>query len=214
MKTLFIEARSNLDIKKLMKKVKFKGKLGLVSTVQHVHKLKEARKLLPKSVIGGQVLGCNVEKAKAIAEKIDGFLFIGSGMFHPTRIAMETGKKVLAANPFSGKVSKVSRKKTAEIKRKLKGAYLSFLHAEKLGILVSTKKGQNRLVDAKKLKAKLQKKEKSAYIFLFDTLVFSELENFPDIDCWINTACPRIAVDDHSRFQRPVINIDDLDALP
>ena len=27
---------------------------------------------------------------------------------------------------------------------------------------------------------------------MFNTLNIEELENFPDIDCWINTACPRI----------------------
>jgi len=210
MKTLFLHAESNLDIKELVKNIDFKGKLGLVTTIQHFKKLKEIQKLIPKSVIGGQVIGCNVKKAKAIKSKVDAFLFIGSGNFHPLQIALETEKKVIMLDPYTGQISEISEEEIEERKRRLKGAYITYLHAEKIGILVSTKEGQNRMKEALKLKNSWSKKKKQAFIFLFDTLDFIQLDNFTDIDCWVNTACLRMAIEDYSKFSKPVINIEDL----
>jgi len=45
------------------------------------------------------------------------------------------------------------------------------------------------LLNALKLK---EKKDKKYYIFFFDNLNEMDLENFPQIDFWVNTACPRI----------------------
>lgn len=209
MKTLFIHAKSSLPAD-VVKRVKFKGKLGLVTTIQHVHKLKGVKKLIPNSVIGGQVIGCNISNAKKIAPKVKAFLFIGSGNFHPLKIAMETGKEVFTADPYTNNVGKISREDIEERKRRQKGAYLTYLHAEKVGILVSTKKGQNKLKEAQRLKNKLKKEEKAAFIFIFDTLDFNQLESFTEIDCWVNTACPRMAIEDSEKFLKPVINIEEI----
>ena len=211
MKSLFIHAESGIDLTELVKKVDYKGKLGLVTTIQHFSKLKEIKRLIPNSVIGGQVIGCDMRRVKAIEKKVDAYLYIGSGNFHPLQIAMETGKKVIMADPYTGQISEIRNEEIEERKRRIKGAYLTFLHAEKIGILVSAKKGQNRLKDAQKLKNRLAKQKKASYIFIFDTLDFIQLNNFPDIDCWVNTSCPRMAVEDADKFTRPVINIEDLE---
>ena len=50
-----------------------------------------------------------------------------------------------------------------------------------------------------------KKKDKNYFIFAFDTLNISDLENFPFIDCWVNTACPRIADE-----RKNMINISDI----
>ena len=38
-------------------------------------------------------------------------------------------------------------------------------------------------------------KDKNCYIFLADTVNPAEFENFPFIESWVNTACPRFADD-------------------
>ena len=80
-------------MKKLLPK-----KVGLVTTVQHKHELKKIKELIEKTgkktVIGGQILGCDVNAAKKIKSKVDAFLYIGSGEFHPLGVALETNKKV------------------------------------------------------------------------------------------------------------------------
>ncbi|RME55100.1 hypothetical protein D6777_01580 [Candidatus Woesearchaeota archaeon] len=211
MKVIYIKSRSNIDLKKVLKGLKFKGKLGLVTTIQHTHKLKEAQELIPNSVIAGQILGCNASLAKKIENKVDAFLYIGSGNFHPIEIALETSKPVYWANPFTNKVTKISNELIEKRKKRIKGAYLKYLTSNKVGVLVSTKSGQNHLNDAVNFKKSVH--DKKVYIFLFNTLNINGLEDFPDIDCWVNTACPRIAIEDYEKFNKPVINLSDLKKL-
>ena len=47
-------------------------------------------------------------------------------------------------------------------------------------------------------------KDKSFYFFLADTLDYNELNNFPFIDAWLNTMCPRVEED------IKVLNLEDL----
>lgn len=201
MKTLFIEAKSNVNFIEEIKKIRVNGKVGLVTTIQHLHKLKDVQKVIPNSIIGGQILGCDVSEAIKIKDKVDFFLYIGSGEFHPLEVALKTGKEVVSFNPFTKKTSKITKKDIEVMKKKIKGKYLKFLAAEKLGILVSTKPGQYNLKKALELQKKLEKK--LSYIFIFNTLNERELENYSDIDIFINTACPRIDF-------KKVINLEDI----
>ncbi len=122
---IFIEARSNIDVvpavKNAMPHLKAE-KIGLITTVQHVHKLDDACKVLRENgkecVIGkgdtriaypGQVLGCNFRAAQI---DCDEFLYIGSGMFHPLGVAIATGKKVIAADPYLNQAVEVVPEKS------------------------------------------------------------------------------------------------------
>ncbi|MFH0752016.1 MAG: diphthamide synthesis protein [archaeon] len=210
MKTIFVHARSKLDVLPVIKKIKAKKKFGLLTTVQHLHTLDDVKKVFPDSVVGGQVLGCDVSAAKKINSKVDAFLFIGSGEFHPLQIVRETGKDVYCADPYTLTVRIISKSDLENQEKKTRGAFLKFMNADKIGILVSLKSGQNNLKVAEDFK---KETKKETFIFLFDTLDFSELENFPDIECWVNTACPRIGYDDSRRISKPVINLDDLKKL-
>ena len=78
------------------------------------------------------------------------------------------------------------------LKKKRKASYLNYLNADKIGVLVSLKPGQQKLSIAISLLNKL--KNKKSYIFLCNNINTSEFENF-GIDAWINTACPRMDFD-------------------
>ena len=74
--------------------------------------------------------------------------------------------------------------------------------------MVSTKPGQQYLEDAKRLKEKLDKEGKKAFIFINTSIDLSYLEDFPFIEAWVNTACPRIGLDDATTTtQKPLINM-------
>lgn len=203
METVFIHAKSEIDITKVLKKVNVKGKVGLVTTIQHLHMLKEAKKIIPNSVICKQILGCDVSAADKIKDEVDSFVYIGTGKFHPVAIALETGKDVTIANPVNNTVYKVSKKEIEDYKKKVKGRYLKFLNAEKLGILVSTKPGQYQLKKAIELQRTL---DKPSYLFIANHFNENELENYKDIDIFINTACPRIDF-------KNVINMEEIEEM-
>jgi diphthamide biosynthesis enzyme Dph1/Dph2-like protein len=184
MKTLFIPAKAEFDLNELKNFDEMPKGLGLVTTIQFLDELPKIKKFLEqkgkKAEIGGQIIGCNVKNAEKIKDKIDAFLYIGTGHFHPGAL-LDLGKDVYLAN---GK--KVELKKS-------KGLLAKFHASNNIGVIVSTKPGQQRLKWADELKEKY--KNKNFYIFVCDSLDFTQLENFPFIECWVNTACPRIADD-------------------
>lgn len=197
MKTLFLEAKSKADVKKAVERAikLLPNQVGIVTTAQHKHKLNEVKDILEKNnikaEIGGQVLGCNAANARKIKDKVDAFLYIGSGRFHPIQVQLETGKRVIMANPLTDEARELEKEDVEKIKKLEQGAFAKFLSSETVGILVSLKPGQNKLDGAIALQKNL--KSKKSYIFIADTLDLNQLENFPFIQCWINAACPRIA---------------------
>src|SRR3989338_3890807 len=207
MKTYFIATKSNLDVGLIVKKAP-KGKIyGLVTTAQHIHALPEIQKRLDKSVIGGQLLGFNASMAVAIQNKVDAFLFIGTGDFHPIEVALETGKDVYMADPMTNDVKLLPKKEVEKRQKRIKGAYLKYLNSNFIGIVVSKKPGQNLLKESKRLKEYFEKKDKKCFIFLCDTFDFNNLNDFTEIDCWVNTACSRIAIEDYEKLDKPMISI-------
>lgn len=210
MKTVFLSAESDVDIIPVLSKALkvLPEKVGLVTTTQHLNKLDDARKFLEKNgkkaTVGGQVLGCNVTNAEKIADKVDCILFIGSGKFHPIEIGKV--KKIIVANPFTNEVSEIGESELKKIEIKRKVAVTKFLSADRIGVIMSTKKGQHVAVDRKKLEKKYPNKQ--FLYFLCDTLNMNDLENFPFIECWVNTMCPRIAYEDYS--QKAVVNLEDV----
>ena len=205
MKLMHVHAKSNADVrlpvKELAKLSKAYNKWGIATTIQHLHKINDVVKQL-KAKLAGQVLGCNAFAAEKIANKVDAFLFVGSGHFHPIQIALRTKKPVWLWNPVTKKLGRLEKAVVEKFLQRKKAALVKFFHADTIGIIVSTKLGQKNLARALELKKQTNKK---CYLFACDTLDMSEFENFPFIDFWVNTACPRIpdsAVN--------MINIDDL----
>ena len=203
MKVLFVDARASFDITELKNKIlsKFKkGKFGLVANIQFLPQLEEIKQILPNSIVAGQVVGCNVLNTIKIKDKVNAFIYIGSAYFYPIEIAAKTKLPVYIANPLTNEISLVSKKEVEEYEKKKKGKILKFLSIKKIGILVSTKPGQENMKLALMIKEKLNKE---SVIGISNTLNPESLENFSDVEYWINTACSRI---EHPK----IINFEDI----
>jgi 2-(3-amino-3-carboxypropyl)histidine synthase len=196
--------------------VQFKN-IGTFTTVQFLPQVKqlesELRKKGKKVFSGGQILGCNPSGPINIANNVDAFVYLGSGKFHPIAVALQSSKPIFVANPLTNEVSRLSDEDRLLFLRVREQRMKEAISAKTFGILVSTKPGQNNLKLAKQVKSKLENKGKAAHIFVFETLNPESLLDFPQIEAWVNTACPRIAIDDFERFDRPIINADELLAL-
>lgn len=212
---MFIEAKSKLKIQLNEKQVKqLPTKLGIVTTVQHVDNLDKIIKQLKQPVLGKgkqvhepQILGCDVSAALNIKNKVSAFLYIGTGRFHPIEIALKTNKPVYIFNPVNNTLNKLKTEDIERTKKRKKGSLIKFLSSDRIGVLISTKPGQNKLKQAQKLKEKY--KDKEFFFLLFNTLNFNELENYPFIECYVNTACPRL-YDDYDKFPKSVIDLEDI----
>jgi len=223
-KTLYIEAKARSDVKGAVKKalplLKDWKKIGLVTTVQHVHALNEARKELLKAgktvAIGdaghvkyaGQVTGCDLSNAKAIAEEVDAFLFVGGGRFHPIGVALATAKPTVLADPYEKTAATIENEVNAILKQRWAQICLA-RKAEKFGVLVGLKSGQRKLEIAIKVKQKLEADRRHAVLLALREITPEALLQFPDIEAFVNTACPRVSLDDAQRFTRPVITFNE-----
>ena len=183
-------------------------KVGIITTVQHLKKIDMLKEQLPDAVIGGQLLGCNISNAQKISDAVDAFLFVGSGTFHALEVKRITGKDVYCYDPFTQTMELLSHQAYQKDLKRKRASYTRFLSADTIGILISTKPGQNNSKDALYLYDHLvSESDKRCYLFIGDMLTPAEAENYPFIDCFVNTACPRIVED---QFLRPIINYSDL----
>jgi len=220
--TIFLNASFDVNIDNLIKKVIpfFKGKkIGLISTAQHVNDLnKISNKLVGKQfdtfiakgdsriAFKGQILGCNFSSAKRIADKIDEFLFIGSGTFHPLGLILSTKKPVIAYDPYTNKVKKKELEDLKDMVLKQRyGAIARSKDAKNFGILIGLKSGQQRIKLTEDLKNLIESKNKKAYMIVVDYFSPIFLEGFSYIDCFVSTSCPRIAIDDYLQYKIPII---------
>jgi len=175
MKKIFIPVEDEREIK-IPDELRNR-KIGILWTKQHE---KQARKL--KGLKGGAVLGCNASNALKIKDKVECYFLVSDGRFHALEIARKTRKEVYVSDG-----GKIRREEIDDYEKKLKGRQMKFLDSEKKGVLISLKPGQKNFKLAEKLREKYD-----AYVFANDELDIDSLENFSDIDIFINTACPRI----------------------
>jgi 2-(3-amino-3-carboxypropyl)histidine synthase len=106
-------------------------------------------------------------------------------------------------------VEEISKLKEKFLKQRF--ATIAFAKdAKTFGILVSVKPGQLKLELTKRIKKKLEEKGKKAYILVFNEIKSEKLEGL-DLDCYINTACPRIAIENRIEFKKPILNYDEIE---
>lgn len=191
MKKLFIPAKLKTEFnEKKFQEIskKLPKNIALVYSIQFENLAKKIKKQLSgKHNISkfSQILGCS---SINFSKQTNAILLISSGKFHALSLALTTKKQVFLLE--NNTLTKISKKEIEILEKKKKGAYLNFLNSKKIGILVSTKSGQQRLIRALSLRIQNQ----DLYYFISNNIDVSEFENFK-IDSWINTACPRIEFD-------------------
>jgi diphthamide biosynthesis enzyme Dph1/Dph2-like protein len=190
MKTLFIPSKRKVNVhkerileisKRLPKNIIIAYSIQFQDLALQIKKILCKRHNITKIT---QVLGCS---RLIIPQKTQAILLIGSGRFHATSLALETNMPIYILE--SNNLSIISKEEILKLKKKQKADYLNFLHSEQIGILISTKPGQENLKRAMSLKKSV--KNKQSYLFLSNNIDTSEFENF-GINSWVNTACPRM----------------------
>lgn len=224
---MYVEASSNADIiapvEDALSRIDSEDNIktiGVITTAQHIHKLDEMIKIVEdagyttKTTPGittqpGQVLGCNFTSIKNL--DVDMIIYVGSGDFHALGVKLFTKKPVLLADPFKGTArdieefyDKILRVRFARI--------IKAESAKSFGIIVSSKKGQLRYNLALNLKKLIEEHEFKAQILNMDYISPDRLLPF-NLDAYVMTACPRIAIDDSAMYKKPVITPQELEIV-
>ncbi len=189
-------------------------KLGLVGSIQHLHLLEEYKNRLIKLGFDvviptggdrlsfpGQVLGCNYSGDNS---EIGHYLFLGSGDFHPIGLVLHTGKPLAMLDPYTSEAKEMSVESIERILRQRFGLIISVSESKKFGILIGEKPGQMRRSLAIKVKKMLEKHNRKGYLLALEH-IGPDLIDFYPVDAFVNTACPRIAIDDSVRYAKPLI---------
>ena len=219
---IYVEAKAKLGAKKALKKalplVASWKRIGLVTTVQHVDMLGEAKDTLLKSgkvvsvgdaghlKYAGQVVGCDYSNAMVVTKDVDAFVFVGGGRFHAVGVELATSKPTVVADPYEQRAYLVD----AEAQRIRKQRWASIqqaIQSERFGVLIGVRTGQQRVEVALRIRASLTKAGKQTTLLAIRELTPDSLLEFPSIDAYVNTACPRISLDDAAKFQKPVLTI-------
>ncbi len=217
--TYFVELRTPAgDPALLARTVETAGvprRVGLVASVQHLDLLGPLGDALRERgfephvgrgdrrlAYAGQALGCNYTGAEEVAGAVEGFLFVGTGRFHPVGLAFAVGKPVWSIDPLRGELEGPLDRGGLVRTRQLLVA--SVRDARRWGILVSTFPGQNRSPTALALQARARAHGREAEILLAQRLDPADLLG-RDIEAFVCTACPRIALDDSSNYPKPVL---------
>jgi 2-(3-amino-3-carboxypropyl)histidine synthase len=217
--TYFVEMRDPKgDVEALARIVHDAGlpvRLGLVASVQHLDLIPAFTEALARQghvlkigrgdrrlAYAGQALGCNYTTAEAIAAEVDAFLFLGTGWFHPLGLALAVTQPVWALDPLQGTLEPPIDRGALIRRRQLKVA--SCFQARRFGILVSSFAGQDRNPMALALQRRARERGREAELFVFDRLDARDLVG-RDVDAYVNTACPRIALDDSDLYDKPML---------
>ncbi len=207
---------------KSLEKLKPFNTIGLMTTIQHIHQLETVKRFYEengkKVLIGkpygfakknGQILGCDIGSAARIDGEVDALVYFGGGLFHPLGALLNTKKPFLLVEPFNNTIEFLDRYRDIYNKRS-RGRILSALEVKKVGILVSTKNGQHNMSMAKVLKDKLEKEGILTGILVANTFDFESINNMMEFDAFVNTACPRIAIDDTDRTRKPLLSANEI----
>ncbi len=207
-----------------LQKEKYKT-VALYASVQFCNNLSTVRKQLEaagitavtskadRTHVPGQLLGCDsYHQSLHLHQDVDCFLYLGDGKFHPLALVyaqkdLPAFKEVVCDDPLRRQMQILSLRDLQGILLKYRGALMKFLASKTIGIIITIKPGQEQLRPSFALEKKYP--DKKFYYFIDNTISFDQLENFNFIDVWVNTACPRIGVDDQEKFRRGVINLTD-----
>ncbi len=204
---------SKIDEKKLaneLKKISEK-RIGLATTVQYEGCMEQISAIIASSgktvLKAGAILGCWTGGAEKIRQQAEAYLFFGSGEFHPSAL-FKLNRKIYFLDLEKNEIRGMENERVLHEKRRA-ARISAAADAETFAILVSVKEGQFGLAPAEKLKKRLEGKHKKAFIVIMDEIKDEKLLGIP-ADCFINTACPRIAED---KFSRTIINAGELEEM-
>ena len=191
-------------------------RVGLLTTTQFRHWLAEIKEHLERKghvvrigepdrrvAYAGQLLGCDYHTATVVEKDVDGYLYIGTGDFHPLGVAILVDKPVIIADPERGTARDLKEVRD-HVLRQRHAAIARAQGARVFGIIVSKKIGQARMEMAVELKTLAEKHGKQANLFLMDLVAPDLLQGYR-VDAWVNTACPRIAIEDILQYKQPML---------
>ncbi len=190
--------------------------ISLVTDSQHLHQINKVKKIFEDNdftVISGkgkgqlydsQVFGCEFHPLHNIRSEIDAFIFLGQSRFHSIGVALSTDKPTYMLDPYFEEFVLINPEAEVVKKKAILSVYKA-LDARKLGIIIGLKEGQFANIKALEFKKELTKLGIEVQLIALTDISNEILENFKEIDAFIQVACPRLGTDNY--FSKPVLSV-------
>ena len=216
---LYIEVRDELDLipllKKSIKELKDFKKIGLSYSIQHRHDVdkiinfykengKEIVLSKKKGMVAyeGHIVGCQYRGLKEIENEVEAFVIIGNN-FHSMGAVLSVAKPVFLVDVYNHEIKNMNGVRDKILKQRAI-SISKFKDAKNIGIITEIKPGQ-KFGAPELLINKLKSAGKNVILITMSELTPDKLMNFYYVDCFIELACPRIAVDDYAKYRKPII---------
>jgi 2-(3-amino-3-carboxypropyl)histidine synthase len=150
----------------------------------------------------GHIVGCQYSGLKEIQSEVDAFVILGN-QFHSMGAVLAVKKPVILIDVYNDKIREMKGIREKILKQRAISIE-KLREARKVGIIIEIKPGQ-RFGSPKLLLEKLKEAGKTAIVITMNEITPDKIMNFYDIDCFVELACPRIAIDDFAKYPRPIV---------
>ncbi|MHB8568152.1 MAG: diphthamide biosynthesis enzyme Dph2 [Nitrososphaerales archaeon] len=197
--------------------------VGVVAFAQHIREIERVCSIFEKhgitAIVGkglgqlhdGQIFGCEFYPAYNIREKAQIMVLLGQSMFHAIGLRLSTGKPTYILDPYESEVIDVQGTSDERLKRAVLSIYKA-RDAEKFGVIIGLKEGQIMADQSVRIKRQLESLGKRVQLLALREITAERMDQFTDIQAFIQTGCPRISVDGYT-FSKPVLSVPQTDAL-
>uniref|UniRef100_A0A7N8Y2R8 2-(3-amino-3-carboxypropyl)histidine synthase subunit 1 n=1 Tax=Mastacembelus armatus TaxID=205130 RepID=A0A7N8Y2R8_9TELE len=216
-KMLYVFVDIQMDNAHFLDTIKFNfppgHSLALVSTIQFVAALQavsaalkpEYDVLLPqcRPLSPGEILGCTSPR---LDRHVNAIIYLGDGRFHLESIMIANPEiPAYRYDPYSKVFSQEYYDHEAMIALR-RQAIEKARSAEKWGLILGTLGRQGSPKVQEHLQSRLQSLGKSFNIVLLSEIFPSKLDLMPDVDAWVQIACPRLSIDWGTAFSKPLLS--------
>ncbi|KAM8977058.1 2-(3-amino-3-carboxypropyl)histidine synthase subunit 1 [Pelodytes ibericus] len=186
--------------------------LAFVSTVQFVSALQAAYHALRseyevivpqcKPLSPGEILGCTSPR---LEKSVDVVVYLGDGRFHLESVMIANpNTKAFRYDPYSKVFSREYYEHSTMLKNRSE-AIATAASAKSWGLIFGTLGRQGSPKILEHLESRLQ-----ALGFRYVRLLLSEifpnkLKLFPEVEAWVQVACPRLSIDWGTAFSKPLL---------
>lgn len=218
---LYMEVQDILNLEPLLTRsldqIKDYKKIGLSYSIQHRHDIENVKRFYESqgkevtlsekagtNAYEGHITGCEYRGLKAIQESVECFVIIGN-QFHSMGAVLAVKKPVILIDVYNDDVRSMAGLRDKILKQRF-FSIEKLKEANNVGIIVEIKPGQ-KFGNPIKLLKKLQDAGKNAIVITMNELTPDKLMNFYNIDAFVELACPRIALDDFFKYEKPILTM-------
>ncbi|XP_077692724.1 2-(3-amino-3-carboxypropyl)histidine synthase subunit 1 isoform X1 [Eretmochelys imbricata] len=186
--------------------------LALVSTIQFVSALQAASQVLRseykvsipqcKPLSPGEILGCTSPR---LGPDTDAIVYLGDGRFHLESVMIANPRvPAYRYDPYS-KVFSREHYAHEHMQHARQEAIHTAARARSWGLILGTLGRQGSTSILQHLEARLQALGLPFVRVLLSEIFPSKLQLFPNVDAWVQVACPRLSIDWGGAFSKPLL---------